>query len=294
MKTSRLIGISVVLLLCAAAASIASAQSSFAPFDQWANAVKAGDSTALTQFYSITPPAITKTPQGTTQEVGVEPHFWSALAASGLSNLHPKILEIEHLRPDLVGLVLRIEFSLRTDSGVQPFVVEASQVWLQEGGTWRIVQTQRGDMDPNPPRRLPEPVKPDTDLYPAPEKASGEIKAALASASKDHKRVILVFGGNWCYDCHVLNATFHSKSIAPLVDANYHVVHINIGEYDANLDIAAKYQVPLKRGVPALAVLNPDGSLVYSQQTGEFENSMRLSPADVTAFLQKWAPPREN
>jgi thioredoxin 1 len=294
MKTNRLGGVGVVLLLCAAAAPMASAQSRFEPFDQWANAVKVGDSSALTQFYSIAPPATTKTPQGTTQEVGVEPHFWSALAASGLSNLHPKILEIEHPRPDVVALVLRIEFNLRTDSGVQPFVVEASQVWLQEANAWRIVQTQRGDMDPNPPRRLPEPAKPDTDLYPPPEKAPGEIKAALASAAKDHKRVILVFGGNWCYDCHVLNATFHSKDIAPLVDANYHVVHINIGDYDANLDLAAKYQVPLKRGVPALAVLNADSSLVYSQQTGEFENSMRLSPADVTTFLKKWAAPRQN
>jgi thioredoxin-related protein len=106
--------------------------------------------------------------------------------------------------------------------------------------------------------------------------------------------VILVFGGNWCYDCHVLDATFHSKDIAPLVNANFHVVHVNIGEEDKNLDLADKYQVPLKKGVPALAVLDSDGKLVYSQQGGEFENSTRIGPTDVTAFLEKWAPPRQN
>jgi hypothetical protein len=46
--------------------------------------------------------------------------------------------------------------------------------------------------------------------------------------------------------------------------------------------------------VPALVVLDPDGKLVYSQQAGEFENSTRIGPADVTAFLEKWAPPHQN
>ena len=292
MKASRAIGIGAVLLFCSAALW---AQSAFAPLDQWKSAVQTGDTAALTQLYSVAPPAQTKTSQGVTQEVGAEPHFWAALAVSGISDLHPKILEIEHLQPGVVALVLRIEFNLRTDSGVQPFVVDASQIWAQEGNDWRIVQTVRGDLAPRTARRLPEPAKPDTDLYPPAQEAPSEIKAALARAARDHKRVILVFGGNWCYDCHVLNATFHSKDIAPLVDANYHVVHVNIGDdYDKNLDLAAKYKVPLKRGVPALVVLAPDGSLVYTQQEGEFENSVRLSPADVTEFLKKWAPPRQD
>ncbi len=295
MRAIRTIGIGTALLILSAIASAASAQSTFEPLDLWKNAVQTGDTTALTQLYSIAPPAQTKTSQGVTQEIGAEPHFWAALAASGISDLHPKILEIEHLQPGVVALVLRIEFNLRTDSGVQPFLVEASQVWAQEGADWRIVQTVRGDMAPRAARRLPEPAKPDTDLYPPAQEAPSEIKAALARAAKDHKRVILVFGGNWCYDCHVLNATFHSKDIAPLVDANFHVVHVNIGDdYDKNLDLAAKYKVPLKRGVPALVVLDADGSLLYTQQEGEFENSMRLGPDDVTAFLQKWAPPRQN
>jgi thioredoxin 1 len=291
MKASRLIG--TALLLCSVAAS---AQSAFEPFDRWVNAVKSGDSTALTQLYSIAPPAITKTPQGVTQEVGAEPHFWSALAASGLSNLQPKILAIEHPQAGVVALVLRIQFNLRTDSGVQPFVVGARQAWVQEEDGWRILQTQRGDMEPAPQMRLPEPAKPNTDLYAPPEKARAEINSALASAAKDHKRVILVFGANWCYDCHVLDATFRSKAISPLVEANYHVVHINIGDGDKNLDLADQYDVPLRQHVrvPSLAVVDASGKVIYSQKEGEFDDSARLSPDDVTGFLKKWAPPRQN
>ena len=113
---------------------------------------------------------------------------------------------------------------------------------------------------------------------------------ALGYAAKDHKRVLLVFGGNWCYDCHVLDTTFRSKAFAPLVNANYHVIHINVGSYDTNLDLAKKYEIPLEKGVPSLAILDPDDTLVVSQKKGEFESTVRIGPEDVAEFLKKWKP----
>src|SRR5947208_9960139 len=128
------------------------------------------------------------------------------------------------------------------------------------------------------------------DIYPENADAKAEIAEALASAAKTHRRVILVFGGNWCYDCHALDAAFRSGEIAPIVNKNFVVVHVNIGEYDKNLDLAEKYDVPLKRGVPASAVLGSDGTLLYSQKQGEFESAKRISKEDVVAFLEKWKP----
>jgi thiol-disulfide isomerase/thioredoxin len=267
----------------------------FEPLARWKAAVLAGNQQALAALYSAVPPARAKTPQGDTQDPREEPLFWSALASQGLAKFEPKVLEIQHPQPGAAALVLRVELKLRTSSGEQPFVVSVSQLWVEQGGGWRIFATQRGNLVPNPPRRLPEPAKPNTDLYPAPEEARTEIAAALSAAAKDHRRVILVFGANWCYDCHVLDAAFHAKDMAPLVHANFHVVHVNIGEdYDKNLDLAAKYEVPLNKGVPALAVLDSGGKVIFSQKQGEFENSVRIGPADVTAFLKKWALPRRN
>src|SRR5690349_316607 len=120
--------------------------------------------------------------------------------------------------------------------------------------------------------------------------AKKEIAEALEAAKKTHRRVLLIFGGNWCYDCHVLDAAFHSKEIAPTLNRNYVVVHVDIGEYDKNLDLAEKYGVPLKKGVPAAAVLGSDGKLLYSQKQGEFESAKRISKEDVVAFLEKWKP----
>ena len=130
-------------------------------------------------------------------------------------------------------------------------------------------------------------------IYPENADAKAEIAEALETAKKTHKRVILVFGGNWCYDCHVLDTAFRSADIAPLVNKNFVVVHVNIGEYDKNLDLAEKYDVPLKRGVPASAVLDSNGALLYSQKNGEFESARRMTKEDIVAFLEKWKPGKD-
>ena len=46
----------------------------------------------------------------------------------------------------------------------------------------------------------------------------------------------------------------------------------------------------VNKGVPALAVLAPDGNLLYSQQHGEFESARNMDPDDLIAFLKKWKP----
>lgn len=128
------------------------------------------------------------------------------------------------------------------------------------------------------------------DIYPAPEQAKMELAAALKTAASTHRRVIVDFGGNWCPDCHVLDTYFHDAVNKPILEANYVLVHVNIGHRDQNLDIAALYQIPLAKGVPALAVLGTDGKLVYSQKTGEFEAMRGMQSSAVTGFLTEWKP----
>ncbi len=132
----------------------------------------------------------------------------------------------------------------------------------------------------------------DRDIYPDPSQANADLAAALKTAAATHRRILLDFGGNWCGDCQVLDIYMHDPHNKPLVDANFVVVHINIGHMDANQDIADKYDVPLKRGVPALAVLSEHGALLYSQKNGEFEAMRRMESSALTEFLVKWKSSR--
>ena len=127
-----------------------------------------------------------------------------------------------------------------------------------------------------------------TDLYPAGVDAKEEIDKALKQAVSDHKRVMLVFGGNWCYDCHVLDRALHEGAAGQIMKENFVLVHVDIGEGNQNLDLLKKYKIPLEKGVPAVAILSSDGSLLYSSGNGEFEAARKMIKKDLVAFLQEW------
>ena len=116
------------------------------------------------------------------------------------------------------------------------------------------------------------------------------IATGLAQAKREHKRVLIDFGGDWCGDCQVLDIYFHQQPNLPILEDNFVLVHVDVGHMDKNTDVAEKYDIPLKRGVPALAVLDEHGHLLYSQKTGEFEAMRKMDPASVTEFLNQWKP----
>jgi len=265
--------------------SLTVAAQDFAPLERWKAAVLAGDDAALRALYSANPPADIQNFKKQPILLADEFRFWEAFKGEGLSAMRVEIAKLEPGPFSGSQLVaFEAELRLKTPSGLKTEYVVQTQVW-QTGATPRIVAAVRGE-----PRRLKQPLKLNPNLYNPQADAKREIKEALERAAPGHKNVILVFGGNWCFDCHVLDLAFHHPEIEPALKAHYIVVHVDIGEYDKNLDVAERYQIPLKKGVPALAVLASDGKLLYSQRGGEFEAARSLAPEDVTAFLRKWQP----
>src|ERR1700758_5149713 len=128
---------------------------------------------------------------------------------------------------------------------------------------------------------------PNRNLYSDTADPTADINAALARARAEHKRVLLDFGGNWCSDCQLLDIYYHQSPNAELLDKNYILVHVNIGHMDKNVDVAKKYNVPITKGVPALAVLDAHGKLLYAEKEKEFEHP---TPEAITAFLNRWKP----
>lgn len=129
-------------------------------------------------------------------------------------------------------------------------------------------------------------------IYSATADAHADIAQAIKTATREHKHIILDFGGNWCSECQVLDIYLHQQPNLSLVENNFVVVHVDIGHMDKNTDVASKYEVPIKRGVPALAVLDQHGRLIYSQKNKEGEAMVRTDPASVTEFLNQWKPKR--
>ncbi len=121
--------------------------------------------------------------------------------------------------------------------------------------------------------------------------AGRDIEAALARASGKAKRnVVLVFGANWCTDCRVLDAQMRSPELGPMIAKNFVVVKIDVGRMDKNVELAAKCGVPVKNGIPAIAVLNSRGQLLYAQDQGQFADARHMAFESIRAFFEKWKP----
>jgi thiol:disulfide interchange protein len=122
--------------------------------------------------------------------------------------------------------------------------------------------------------------------------AHKDIAAALALAQRDKKNVLLDFGGNWCLDCVVLEKLFDDHLVRPFLEANFHVVHIDIGQWDKNKDIDQQYGGVIAKGVPAVVVLDPSGKMIDSTKDGSLESARHATAEQILARLNTWAPKR--
>ena len=129
------------------------------------------------------------------------------------------------------------------------------------------------------------------DIYPAPSQAKADIAAAIKAAPQAHKRVLIIFGANWCPNCVALDKTVHEEAYRTLLDANYLVVHANIGEMKGTgpkSELAEHYKLDLSKGIPAAVVLNEKGDLLYSGALAAPRQP--VVETEFTAFLKKWKP----
>ncbi|MEU8278930.1 thioredoxin family protein [Microbispora bryophytorum] len=119
---------------------------------------------------------------------------------------------------------------------------------------------------------------------------AADLKRALTLAASDGKKVLIDFGADWCPDCKVLDKLFQSKQTKPLLQRNYHVVAVDVGEFNHNLDFAAKYVKLETSGIPALVVLASDGKVLVHTNDGSFANARTMNSHQINAFLTRWAP----
>ena len=82
----------------------------------------------------------------------------------------------------------------------------------------------------------------------------------------------------------------HKGELAELIEKSYVVVHIDIGRFNKNLDLAVKYHIPIKKGIPALAVLDPQGNLLYAQEQGQFGDARHMGYDAFRQFFEQWKP----
>jgi thioredoxin-related protein len=123
--------------------------------------------------------------------------------------------------------------------------------------------------------------------------AQKDIQDAIVLAKKSNKRILLDIGGEWCIWCHRLDSLFiQNKDLENYLNKHYVVVKINVSKENENQGVLSKY--PKVAGYPHIFILNKNGQLIHSQDTGELEYPKDYpykghDKTKVFAFLKKWA-----
>ena len=116
--------------------------------------------------------------------------------------------------------------------------------------------------------------------------ARAELNLALASAQAQQKNVLVVFGANWCPDCLALDQKMGEGKLGAYADKRLVVLKVDVGRFDRNTDLAAQMGVPLKKGIPAVAVLKTDGSVISATGAGELANARGMGDVAVLQVLE--------
>lgn len=141
----------------------------------------------------------------------------------------------------------------------------------------------------------PEYPKRGPDIYDTQADGTAAIAAAVAKAKAERKHVLLDLGANWCVWCHRLHHLFETDAtVGAALREDYVLVLVDVNHRDGkkrNDAVNEKYGDPVAQGLPVLLVLDGDGQLLVTQETGALENGGDgHDPAKVIAFLKKWAP----
>ncbi len=124
--------------------------------------------------------------------------------------------------------------------------------------------------------------------------ARADVKAALARARKDNKRVLIQWGANWCSWCKLLHGTMKKDGdVSKELLYEYEVVRVDVGRFDKHIDFAKELGAEFT-GIPFLTVLDANGQALAQNDTTEFETHVDDKPGHdpkkLLAFLAQHQP----
>jgi thiol-disulfide isomerase/thioredoxin len=126
--------------------------------------------------------------------------------------------------------------------------------------------------------------------YPYDETADAEkdVAAALKQARAQKKLVLIDLGGNWCGDCRVFAGLIDQPDLKAWVDRHYVVATVNVGRYDHNMQIPARYGIDKLKGVPTFLVVDAKGRLVNPDALFALTDARHMPPQAVADWLAQW------
>lgn len=125
--------------------------------------------------------------------------------------------------------------------------------------------------------------------YRAEADAHAELDAAYVRAEQRGTRVLVKFGGNWCPDCRIFAGMLQLEPVAGYVAEHYEIVAVDVGRYDHNMDVVARFGLEALEGVPTVIITSADGEIINTGTAAEWRTARERNPQDVLDYLVRYA-----
>jgi thiol-disulfide isomerase/thioredoxin len=119
----------------------------------------------------------------------------------------------------------------------------------------------------------------------SPEQVNGFIDETIEQS----KQPILIFGGNWCPDCRILDGTLQLPTIKKFMEEKYQIMHIDVGRYDKNMNLISYFAIPKDKGVPRVMVFDKNKVILNKKSTKEWTTARDRGKQEVFNYFQDLA-----
>ena len=102
------------------------------------------------------------------------------------------------------------------------------------------------------------------------------------------KQPVVIFGGNWCPDCRILEGTLAMPTIKKFLQQHYRVMHNDIGRYDRNMELMDYLNIESKKGVPRVVILDLEKNIVNSSTSSEWTTARDRKQQEIYNYFQKF------
>ncbi len=119
--------------------------------------------------------------------------------------------------------------------------------------------------------------------------AKEDISKAIQKAKDEGKHVFIQIGGNWCPWCLLFHAFINDDAeIKKMIEDNYVFTLLNYSQENKNIELLTKYNNPGRMGYPVFLILNGNGDLIHTQDSGLLEEGKGYNKTKVMTFLKNW------
>jgi len=114
------------------------------------------------------------------------------------------------------------------------------------------------------------------------------LDSFIDEAINKNLQPVIIFGGNWCPDCRILDGTLELPTVKKFLNEHYKIMHIDIGRYDKNMELMSHLKIEQKKGVPRVVIFNFQKEILNSSTSSEWTTARDRKQQEIFNYFQKY------